>query len=146
MIDMTPLLSGTKAKQIVRATVLRVCADGTVSCRCTAGGARARCEVLHSSDGPPLRLAPGDAVLVWLPGRRGQGGVVLGRIGPGRAPAPEPTVPRELVVEAGEALVLRCGEGSITLRADGKILIKGQDLVSHARRMNRIKGGSVAIN
>ena len=29
---------------------------------------------------------------------------------------------------------------------DGKILIKGKDLVSHAQRTNRIKGGSVAIN
>ena len=40
----------------------------------------------------------------------------------------------------------RVGDGSIEIRADGKILIKGTDLVSHAKRMNRIKGGAVSIN
>jgi len=41
---------------------------------------------------------------------------------------------------------LRVGDGSITIREDGKVLIKGKDLVSHAQRMNRIKGGAVSIN
>ena len=52
----------------------------------------------------------------------------------------------EIVLEARKGMTLRVGEGSITLRADGKILIKGKDLVSHARRMNRIRGGSVSLN
>jgi hypothetical protein len=51
-----------------------------------------------------------------------------------------------LVLEARDSLTLRVGDGSITIRADGKILIKGKDLVSHAQKMNRIKGGAVAIN
>jgi hypothetical protein len=55
-------------------------------------------------------------------------------------------VPDDLVLEAKETVTLRCGDGSITIRADGKILIKGKDLVSHAQRANRIKGGSVSIN
>jgi hypothetical protein len=54
--------------------------------------------------------------------------------------------PDTLLIEAKEELTLRVGEGSITIRADGKILIKGKDLVSHAQRVNRIRGGSVAIN
>jgi len=54
--------------------------------------------------------------------------------------------PDELVMEARKNLVLRCGAGSITLRADGKVLIRGKDLVARARRTHRIKGGSVAIN
>ncbi|HKM56274.1 MAG TPA: hypothetical protein VJY33_22910, partial [Isosphaeraceae bacterium] len=54
--------------------------------------------------------------------------------------------PDELIFEAKQSLTLKCGEGSITLRGDGKILIKGKDLVSRAQRMNRIKGGAVAIN
>lgn len=60
--------------------------------------------------------------------------------------ADEAVLPDELVIEARKNLTLRVGEGSITIRADGKILIKGKDLVSHAQRTNRIKGGSVAIN
>ena len=51
-----------------------------------------------------------------------------------------------MVLEAKRRLTLKCGDGSITIREDGKILIKGKDLVSHATRMNRIKGGAVQIN
>jgi hypothetical protein len=51
-----------------------------------------------------------------------------------------------LVLEAKQQIELRCGESSITLRKDGKILIKGADLVSRASRSNRIKGASVEIN
>lgn len=108
-------------------------------------GRRLACARLHASDAG-LTLTAGDEVLVH---RRGEGtGVVVGRIGPGRA-APAvamPAVPDELVIEAGSSLTLRVGNGSITLREDGRILIKGSDLVSHATRMNRIRGGSVDIN
>ena len=55
-------------------------------------------------------------------------------------------VPDTLLLEATEELTLRVGDGSITIRKDGKILIKGTDLVSSAKRMNRVKGGAVAIN
>jgi hypothetical protein len=55
-------------------------------------------------------------------------------------------IPDTLVLEAKSSLTLRVGDGSITIRADGKILIKGKDLVSYATRVNRIKGGSVSIN
>jgi hypothetical protein len=94
----------------------------------------------------PVALAVGDRVLVWFPSGRLEDGVVLGRIGPSVDPAPPKEVPDELVIEARKGLVLRVGEGSITIRADGKILIKGKDLVSHARRMNRIKGAAVSLN
>lgn len=72
--------------------------------------------------------------------------MLLGRTGPGVDAARTKEVPDELVLEAKKRLVLRVGEGSITIRADGKILIKGKDLVSHAKRMNRIKGGAVSLN
>ena len=55
-------------------------------------------------------------------------------------------MPDELTLEAASQLSLKCGEGSITIRNDGKILIKGKNLVSLALETNRIKGGSVAIN
>ena len=59
---------------------------------------------------------------------------------------PDVQVPEELLLEAKHSLTLRVGDGSITIREDGKILIKGKDLVSHATRLNRIKGGAVQIN
>jgi hypothetical protein len=50
------------------------------------------------------------------------------------------------VIEAREELLLRCGEATISLRADGTIKILGRDVTSWARRRQRIRGGSVAIN
>lgn len=111
------------------------------------------CDFLHAS-ATPSRVAPGDTVLVWrlAPAERG---VILGRIGPSHAIAtstviaadsPDAEIPDELVLEATHSLTLRVGDGSITIRADGKILIKGKDLVSHAKRVNRIRGGAVQIN
>jgi hypothetical protein len=51
-----------------------------------------------------------------------------------------------LVVSANEGLVLRCGKASITLSRDGKIVVRGTQVVSHATGLNRIKGGSVQVN
>jgi hypothetical protein len=101
------------------------------------------CDVLVTGGPAYLNLGTGDEVLVWRPAVPAERGIVLGKVEP---PGAEAETPSELVVEARENLTLRCGDGSITLRADGKILIKGKDLVSHAQRTNRIKGGSVAIN
>ncbi|MCA9127972.1 MAG: hypothetical protein KDB22_12840 [Planctomycetales bacterium] len=53
---------------------------------------------------------------------------------------------RKVTLTAREELVLRCGKGSIEIRKNGKILIRGTELVTHASGTNRIKGGSVAIN
>jgi len=105
------------------------------------------CDVLEDASGRTPSFAPGDTVLAWLGSGPDERGVVLGRIGrPVAPPRTEPDAPDELVLEAKKNLTLRCGDGSITIREDGRILIKGKDLVSHARRVNRIKGGSVAIN
>lgn len=101
--------------------------------------------LLLQGGGPPVRLVPGDEVLVLL--AEGDRAIVLGRVGPSvEADAAGAGLPDEIVLEARKGMTLRVGEGSITLRADGKVLIKGRDLVSHARRMNRIRGGSVSLN
>jgi len=51
-----------------------------------------------------------------------------------------------LVVSAEHGLVLRCGKASVTLGADGTIVLRGVHVVSHAAGVNRIRGGSVQIN
>lgn len=53
---------------------------------------------------------------------------------------------RRLVVQAYSELHLKCGESSITLRRDGKIVIQGLYVLSRAKVCNRIKGGSVQLN
>ena len=108
---------------------------------------RIRCDFLESPQNSALELHPGDLVLMMRPAGYGQNGCVLGRVGRYRGPQAAPNQPpAHVALEAAETLTLKCGDGSVELRKDGKVLIKGKDLVSHAKRVNRIKGGSVAIN
>jgi hypothetical protein len=51
-----------------------------------------------------------------------------------------------LVISADREIVLRCGEASLTLTRAGKVLIRGNYLLSRSSGVNRIKGGSVQIN
>lgn len=58
----------------------------------------------------------------------------------------QPADDRVRTFVAKDRLEFRCGKSSIELRNDGKVLIRGTQIVSRASRTNRIKGGSVAIN
>lgn len=53
---------------------------------------------------------------------------------------------KEVVIEAEQQLSLRCGDASITLTHEGKILIHGKYLLNRASGINRIIGGSVQVN
>jgi len=53
---------------------------------------------------------------------------------------------RRLVLSGKEEVVIRCGKASITLRANGRVQIKGDYVLSHSQGVNRIRGGSVQIN
>jgi hypothetical protein len=53
---------------------------------------------------------------------------------------------RTVNLNAQEALTLTCGKASITLGRDGKIVIRGMHVVSHAAGSNCIRGGSVQLN
>lgn len=72
------------------------------------------------------------------------------RLAADEAPAPPVEVAlvdgKRVVIEGADEIVLRCGEASITLRRNGKVVIRGTYLESHAAGTNRIKGGSVQIN
>lgn len=103
-----------------------------------------RCRVLRTSDQGRMRIERSDEVLVLHEAASGTG-IIIGRIEPA-SEANDADVPDEIVIEAAKNLTLKVGDGSITIREDGRILIKGKDLVSHAKRMNRIRGGSVEIN
>lgn len=109
---------------------------------------RVACVRLYSGTSP-VTLGIGDRVLVCGTDGEDRPRILLGRIGPSGqdARARNGDEPQdELVIEARKQLTLKVGDGSITIREDGRILIKGRDLVSHAKRNNRIRGGSVTIN
>ena len=50
------------------------------------------------------------------------------------------------ILEAREEVLLRCGESSLSMRKDGRIVLKGRTIVSRASRTNKIRGASVTIN
>ena len=52
----------------------------------------------------------------------------------------------KLIVDAKREVELRCGKSSLLMKPDGKIIIKGDNIVSRARCTNKIKGAAVRIN
>jgi hypothetical protein len=53
---------------------------------------------------------------------------------------------KRVVIEGADEIVLKCGQASITLRRNGKLIIKGTYVETHSTGVNRIKGGSVQVN
>jgi hypothetical protein len=69
------------------------------------------------------------------------------RLGEAMAPSVDLLIDRQrIVLSAQQEVVLQCGKASVTLTTDGKIMVKGVDVVSTAGRVNRIRGGAVKIN
>ena len=143
--ELMPLLFAADATTLARAAVVAVDRNG-IQVR-VRGSAPRVCDALDT--GATDSVAQGDEVFAWFPQDPAERGIVLGRVRPCHErvrEAADAAQAEEVVLEASQSLTLKCGEGSITIRADGKILIKGKDVVSRAERTNRIKGGSVSIN
>ena len=148
--------------EIVRARVTGLDGEARLLVRGTGehSAAEWHCDLLVTGS-EPLVLDLGDEVLVLLRREAASDGVILGRVGRAavpreaaaaaplgaQAPAdPTGTIEKRVVIEAGEELILRVGESSIRISRDGKVVIRGQHVLTRARGTNRIKGGSVAIN
>jgi hypothetical protein len=85
------------------------------------------------------------------PGRPIVVGLLRDEVPAAETPAPEPKVEveadgRRVELEAADELVLRCGQASIVLRRNGRVVIRGTYVETRAKGVNRIKGGSVLIN
>jgi len=77
--------------------------------------------------------------------------IIIGRIQSAHQPEAKKPIDikldgEQLIFTAEREIVLRCGKSSITLTKAGKVLIRGEYLLSRASGENRIKGGSVQIN
>ena len=78
--------------------------------------------------------------------------MVIGRIqNPGHKSMASPRITADVddervILEANREIVLKCGKASITLTRSGKIILRGNYLLSRSSGVNRIKGGSVQIN
>lgn len=98
------------------------------------------------------RLGPGDigaeVALLFEDGDRARPLIVGKLIGP-NTPESAPLVVADgqmLRLVAKERIELRVGKASLIMEADGHITLRGTDLVSHASRSNRIRGGSINLN
>lgn len=151
-----------QAFQMREATVESLAASGEVLVRDT-DDAETACRLLQTADTPPPTLAAGDRVLVTT-----AHGVsyILGRVVPctpvSRVAPPSSGRVVEIVVPDGvetvrisgkhvriaadEELTLECAGGSVRIDKRGKVVVLGTDVTSRAKRLNKIKGASVAIN
>jgi hypothetical protein len=124
----------------LRARLLAIQDDGVLWVQ-MPDGSECSCDWLESATTAALALAVGDAVLV-MPESAGAPAVVLGRVGRYHAPV----APAQLTLEATESLTLKCGEASVDLRADGKVMVRGEDVLLRAKGTQRIRAGTVSIN
>lgn len=53
---------------------------------------------------------------------------------------------KAITFDAREEILLRCGKSSILLKQNGKVVIKGTQVLSRSSGANKIKGSSVNIN
>ncbi|GAA4354404.1 hypothetical protein GCM10023165_45600 [Variovorax defluvii] len=95
------------------------------------------------------RAEAGVAVVVAFQKGRVRSPVILGRLQAGEAPSPTAAVEidgERVVLQARQRIDLRCGDASIVLTKAGKVLIKGNFVLTRSRGANKIKGAHVDIN
>jgi hypothetical protein len=113
-------------------------------------------QVLTARSVVPLRRAMiGREVVVLFAGGDLDAPVIMGVIEP-RALVETPTEHQSGVavtvdgerylIEAEREIVLRCGDASITLTRAGKVIIKGNYILSRSTGYNKMKGAAIDIN
>jgi 3-dehydroquinate synthase class II len=123
------------------ATVVDVLDSGEIAVRIDGRRGHVVCDFLETGRAEHPSLQAGDRVMLIVPDGGKARPAVVGKIGAYRRPDR-----RQVVIEADEELIVRCGEASVTFRKAGQILLRGMDIVSSARKRNRLRGGSVQIN
>lgn len=138
VVDLSAPLPASASMVTLRVRLKCVAEDGTLWVHAEDGHA-VPCDWLQSPWA--VALAEGDE-LVALVSPSGGRGVVMGRIGRfGGAHALG-----DITLNATQSLTMKCGDSSVDLRADGKVLIKGEDVTVRAKGTQRIRAGTVSIN
>lgn len=150
--------SGVAGAAAVLGRIVGVDIGGAVSVE-VAGAAGARVARLGMSlsrdDLLAAQKAGGSAVLVFENGDPALP-IIVGLLQPaGTARADSSQAPQVLEADvdgkrvritAQDEIVLECGSASITLRRNGRVVVRGTYVESYSDGTNRIKGGQVRIN
>lgn len=124
----------------MRAEVVETRADGRLLVK-VAEGKLVVCDWLESHLTLGRAVSAGDAVLI-MADQIGATGILVGRVGSRQGHSPD----GRLTIEASQQLTLLCGAASIDLRADGKVMVRGEDVLLRAKGTQRIRAGTVSIN
>lgn len=104
--------------------------------------------VVWMTEVPAWDLCIGHRVLVAFPEGEEGGPVILGLLDapPGTEAPPRKKKEKRVRIEGQEEVVIECGKSKISLRADGRIEIRGGHLISRSSGPNKVKGATVHIN
>ena len=95
---------------------------------------------------PASQLGIGREVVLFFEDNDPARPLIMGVLQPIGLPVQAEVDGERLVLTAKREMVLRCGDASITLTEAGKVLIRGNYLLSRSSGANRIKGAAVEIN
>lgn len=145
---------------VSRARIVALEDDGSVFVRVGRERTRRAAVASHVDLGAvTAALASGIAALVVFEEARVPSPVIIGFVGetavsvtartiaPVAGPCIEADVDgRRVRVVAKDEIVLECGKASITMRRNGKVIVRGTHVETNSAGTNRIKGGQVRIN
>jgi len=145
------VLTGLKIK---RGYISAISEEGEIVVQDNSSSLKIVCNFLQTSAGSLPELFPNDMVLYAIDETEFRG-YVLGVVTKYNIEAKhsqkklvsnqEKTI-QNVKISAEEKIELKCGRSSLTMKKDGKIVIKGDALTSRARGVHKIKGGAVSIN
>ena len=139
----------------VRRGIVEKIGPGRARVRADGDGRMFDCDSLRLGTGPTPSLRIGLEVAFLVDGTDDDRGYIVGVIE--NRPSIEVPIVTEARVEAdGEPSVVRlrarnrleltCGQASLTLTADGTVVLKGATVISRASGVNKIRGAAVRIN
>jgi Domain of unknown function (DUF6484) len=147
------------ATSVHLATVVAVTGEGEIQVQLDPGGPAVIARLAVSATRERIDLAITQCqqtVVVFENGDRVRP-IIMGFIEtmqPAPAAPPEATVQiveadvdgKRVRVTAQDEIVLQCGSASVTLRRNGRVIIRGTYVETRSDGTNRIKGGQVQIN
>jgi hypothetical protein len=108
---------------------------------------------------PPSQATPGRRLLLVFEDNDLNSPVIVGIVGEALVPKADQSVTlpvgvpegaiidgKKIRFDAKEEIQLVCGKSSILLRKDGKVVVKGRNILNRAQETNKIKGGNISLN